>query len=165
MSLAGGKKGAKNMARAAVKTKTVTEEALPSGVKLVDKSETPLDEGSIRLLIEGWEIKRQMDELKARLDAINGRLIEAHGTGCALVVSGLCRASLVERESVRIEDAERLKGVLGFRFTDLVRTEVIYKPEQKLIEMAVNADEPLAPSIRQCLTVGKSHSVTWRAEK
>lgn len=150
------------MAKQAVK---VAKAGLPAGVKIADGQEVVLDAASIRKVMEGWELKRQLEALKARLDEINAELIAAHGTGCALVVTGICRASLAARESVKIADAERLQSVLGFRFTDLVKTEISYKPEQKLIEMACDGDEPLQPAIGACLTVGASQSVTWRAEK
>jgi hypothetical protein len=152
--------------KAALKSDVVAAvETLPAGVKLVDGEQQPLDAASIRLVMKGWEVKKQLDSLKEALDEINAQLIEAHGTGCALVVTGICRASLAARESVKIVDAERLKAVLGFRFTDLVKTEVSYKPEAKLIEMACDGDEPLQPAIGACLSIGKSESVTWRAEK
>jgi hypothetical protein len=154
------------MARKAVSSDGVAAvETLPAGVKIVDGGQTPLDAASIRLVMKGWEVKKQLDSLKKQLDEINGQLIEAHGAGCALLVTGICRASLAARESVKIVDAERLKAVLGFRFTDLVKTEVSYKPEEKLIEMACDGDEPLQPAIGACLSIAKSESVTWRAEK
>jgi hypothetical protein len=152
--------------KAALKSDVVAAvETLPAGVKLVDGEQQPLDAASIRLVMKGWEVKKQADALKEALDEINAQLIEAHGTGCALVVTGICRASLAARESVKIVDAERLKAVLGFRFTDFVKTEVSYKPEAKLIEMACDGDEPLQPAIGACLSIGKSESVTWRAER
>jgi len=154
------------MARKAVKSDGVAAaETLPAGVKIVDGEQTPLDASSIHLVMKGWEVKKQLDSLKEALDEINQQLIAAHGVGCALVVTGICRASLAERETVKINDAERLKAVLGFRFTDLVKTEVSYKPEAKLIEMACDGDEPLQPAIGACITIGKSESVTWRAER
>lgn len=146
-------------------TAAVAKAGLPAGVKAVGKDEMPLDAASIRLVMQGWEVKKRIDDLKSELDGINARLIEAHGTGCALSVTGVCRASLAEREAVKISDAERLKAVLGDRFTDLVKTDVAYKPEAKLIEMACDGDEPLQPAIGACLTVSASKSVTWRAEK
>jgi hypothetical protein len=141
--------------------------ALPVGEKIErDGGEvTPLDAATIRLVMQGWALKKQLDELDAQLKAIHAQLIEAHGVGASLIVRGLCRASIAEREAVRIKDAERLKAVLGERFTDLVKVEVAYKPEQRLIDMACAGDEPLQPVIGACLTFGKSTSVTWRAEK
>ncbi len=145
---------------------TVANDGLPSGVKIVGgKEEMALDAASIRLVLQGWDVKKKIDALKDDLDGINSKLIEAHGTGSSLVVTGVCRASLSEREVVKISDADKLRAVLGGRFDDLVRTEVIYKPEARLIEMAADGDEALSPSLRACLAVGKSSSVTWRAEK
>lgn len=148
-------------------TASVAKAGLPAGEKVLrDGGEIlPLDAASIRLAMRGWGLRKRIDELDAELRAINAQLIEAHGVGASLIVHGVCRASIAEREAVRIKDAERLKAVLGERFGDLVKTEIAYKPEARLVEMAADGDEPLAPSIRGCLTVGKSAAVTWRAEK
>lgn len=158
-------KAALKKVETAVETAVEAKAALPAGVKIVDCGESPLDAASVKLLIDGWAVKKQIDELEKRLNEINAMLIEAHGTGCALIATGVCRASLAEREAVTISDVERLRAVLGFRFSDLVKTEVKYKPEAKLIEMACDGDEPLQPAIGACLKVGRSSSVTWRAEK
>lgn len=139
---------------------------LPSGVKIIDgDEEVTLDAASIRKVLEGWEVKRILDDAKARLDAINAELIGTHGTGVALVVTGICRVSLAARQSVKIADAARLKQVLGGRYHDLVAETVSYKPEQKLIDMACDGDEPLQPAIAACLSIGQSETVTWRAER
>lgn len=149
------------------KTNVVKQAGLPAGEKIErDGGEaTPLSGADIRLIMKGWEIKKRIEELEAQLKDVQSRLIAAHGAGASLIVRGVCRASIAERESVRISDAERLQGVLGSDFGTLVRTEVAYKPEPRLVEMAADGDHPLAPSIRACLTVSKSTSVTWRAEK
>lgn len=154
------------VAKKAQETAAMDKAGLPPGVKIAGgKDETPLDAASIRLVMQGWEAKKRIDDLKAELDGINARLIEAHGTGCALVVSGVCRASLTERQTVKVTDPERLETVLGGRFIDLVRESVSYQAEPKLIEMATDADDPLQPSVAACLTVSTSTSVAWRAEK
>lgn len=153
------------MSNAVQKKEKVAKAGLPAGVRIVDGHEMPLDAATIRKVLEGWEVKKCMEDAKARLDAINAELVEAHGTGCALVVTGICRASLAERETLKISDAERLKAVLKERFDDLVKAEVTYKPEQRLIEMACDGDEPLQPAIGACLKISKSQAVTWRAEK
>lgn len=139
---------------------------LPAGVKIVDgKEEVALDAATIRKVMEGWEVKRIIDDAKARLDAINAELIEAHGTGCALVVTGICRASLTSRQTVKVRDPERLEAVLGARFLDLVRESVSYQAEPRLVEMACDGDDPLQPAIAACLSVSDGTSVTWRAER
>ncbi|TCS70699.1 hypothetical protein EDC61_11426 [Sulfuritortus calidifontis] len=158
------------MAKVATKeqdTAKMAKAGLPAGEKLLrDGGEiVPLAAADIRLVMQGWDIKKRIDELDAQLKAIHAQLIEAHGAGASLIVHGVCRASIAEREAVKIKDAERLRAVLGERFADLVKTEIAYKPEARLIEMACDGDEPLKPAIGACLTVGKSAAVTWRAEK
>lgn len=144
----------------------VAKAGLPAGVKVIGgKEEVALDAASIRKVMEGWEVKRIIDDAKARLDAINAELIAAHGTGCALVVTGLCRASIAARQTVKVTDPARLEAVLGGRYPDLVRESVSYQAEPKLIEMAMDADDPLQPAIAACLTIGDGQSVSWRAEK
>jgi len=103
-------------------------EKMSSGVKIIDGAQMPLDEASVRMVMEGWSIKRRMEDDKSRLDAINASLMAAHGTGCSLVVSGVCRASLAERRTLKISDYERLGSVLGERLTDLVHEKVIGHP-------------------------------------
>jgi hypothetical protein len=143
----------------------VSKAGLPAGVKIVDGEEIPLDAATIRKVMEGWELKKLIDDAKARLDAINAKLIEAHGTGCALVVTGICRASLAARQTVKIVDPERLEAVLGGLYPDLVKEKVSYQAQDKLVEMACDGDEPLAPAIAACLAISQSESVTWRAER
>lgn len=156
--------GVKEMEMA--KEAKVAKAGLPAGVKIIDgKEEVALDAKTIRLVMEGWEVKRIIDEAKQRLEAINAALIEAHGTGCALVVTGICRASLASRQTIKVTDPDRLEDVLGARMLDLVDTRVIYTASDKLVEMATNADDPLQPAIAACLTISDGQSVTWRAEK
>jgi len=161
-ALAGAEQQEIEMAKA-----RATKAGLPAGEKVMrDSGEiVQLSASDIRLVMQGWELKKRIDELDAQLKEINAQIIAAHGAGASLIVHGVCRASIAEREAVRIKDAERLKAVLGDRFSDLVKTEVAYKPEQKLLEMACDGDEPLQPAIGVCLTINKSISITWRAEK
>jgi hypothetical protein len=139
---------------------------MPRGEKIGNDGEiVALSAEDVRLLSQGWDIKMQIGNLEKALAEINASLIKAHGAGVSLIVPGVCRASIAEREGVKIKDAERLKAILGGRFGDLVKTVVDYKPEQRLVEMACDGDEPLQPAIGACLTVSKGTSVTWRAEK
>lgn len=146
-------------------SRKLTRAGLPAGMKIVADVEIGLEPKEIRLIMEGWEVKRLIDDAKARLDAINARLLEAHGPGCALVVTGLCRASLAERQTVKVSGHERLEKVLGARYADLVAERVNYTAEPRLIELATDGDDPLQPAIAACLTIGGGQTVTWRAEK
>jgi hypothetical protein len=119
----------------------------------------------VRLAMQGWEIQKQMAALEEALKPIKADLQDALQAGSSLVVKGVCRVVVSEAERVSIGDADRLAGVLGDRFADLVKTESVYKPEPRLVEMACDGDEPLSPAIRACLKVGKSTSVKFLAEK
>ncbi len=142
----------------------------PSGI-LQDASghQTTLRAPMVRRVMEGWAIRREIEALEERLKDLQSKLkgdFQSEGGSISLIVPGVCRLIIAQRESVRIADAERLQAVLGAgTFQSLVRAEVAYKPEPRLIEMSADADEPLAPAIRACLSIGASTACTWRAEK
>lgn len=118
----------------------------------------------IRLGMKGWEIQKQIAALEEALKPIKAGLADAL-VGNSMVIKGVCRVVVSESERVSIGDAHKLAAVLGDRFDDLVKTEAVFKPEPKLVDMAGDADEPLQASIRACLKVGKSTSVKFLAEK
>lgn len=124
----------------------------------------PLDADTAALLAEGWRLKQEIAAAEQRLRAINDALIARHGVGAVLVLAGVCRATTAARQTVTVEDAERLRALLGERFGDLVAEETRYRPEARLVEMALSADEPLAPALRAALSLRDTQSVTWRAE-
>jgi hypothetical protein len=150
------------MAKAKLKEEvTVAAEIIQRDTGEVSAAEPSL----IRLAMQGWEIQKQMAALEEALKPIKAGLQEALSTGSSLVVKGVCRVVVSEAERVSIGDADKLAAVLGERFGDLVKTEAVYKPEPRLVEMASDGDEPLSPAIRACLKVGKSTSVKFLAEK
>ena len=135
------------------------------GIKIVGDESAPLDDDSVQLLACGWALRMEIETMKDELDAINEALLEAHGPGCSLIIPATCRASLAERRVPKVVSAEKLRTILGSRFGDLVREEVSYKAESKLLAMAADGDEPLAPALRECISYAVSQSVTWRAEQ
>lgn len=153
--------------QAAVKKDAAATVGQPSGYAIErDGGETrPLDAATVRALLEGWRVKREIEALEGTLKEINARLIEGFGDGMTLVVPHVVRATVTRRATLKVADPERLKSVLGGRFDDLVRESTSYKPEERLVEMVSDGDDPLVPSIRACLAVAESTSVTWRAEK
>lgn len=117
------------------------------------------------LLAAGWAIKTQLADLEARLDQINKELLKELGTGQAVTIPGLARATLVERLQVKITDPQALQAALGDRYPDLVRERISYAAEPRLLELATAGDEPLRTMIQAALSVTSSTSVIWRAEK
>jgi hypothetical protein len=124
------------------------------------------DEGLLALAAEGWAIKGQIDDLKARLDGITDALQNSLGAGAALVVDGQCRVALAERLTYALKDVERCKGLLGGRFDDLVAASVTYTLTDKLKELVQEAEHPLVKSgLDQCIAIKRSMSVTFRPVK
>lgn len=126
---------------------------------------TAADPALIRLAMQGWDIQRKIAALEEELGAIKTGLMAQMPAGNSLVVKGVCRVVVSEAQRLSITDPAKLDAVLGARFEDLVKRETVFKPEPKLVEMASDADEPLAPAIRACLKVGKTVSVKFAAEK
>lgn len=113
----------------------------------------------------GWSMKERIAQIEREIERINGDILAAFAPGDVLIVPGVCRVSVANRQTIKIIDAERLEEVVGTgRFIDLVREEVSYKAEPKLVDMACDADEPLSASIRECLAIKTSVIATWRAE-
>lgn len=136
----------------------------PAGVKVLGNETVPLDKPSMRLVMQGWQAKLEAEVAKARLEEINHKLIEAHGYGCKLRVTGIASATLSARSAVRVSDEARLREVLGERWDDLVIETVSCRPRDALVELSVDGDDPLAPAVRECLVVANSESVTWRSD-
>jgi hypothetical protein len=150
------------MAKATVKSKAEDYQ----GIKIHGLGREILDAETVRKVVEAWRIKCQIEDLKEKLEAIQLELIAQHGSGVSLVIPGVCRAILLARQTVKITDPKRLEQVLGAaRYLCLVREKVTYHPEDRLVEMAQDPSEPLAPAISACLSISQSNVVTWRAER
>lgn len=126
--------------------------------------EAALAKAVVEKLVMAWGMKERMAQIEREIEKINAEIARDFSPGDVLIVPGLCRATVAKRQTVKIDDPARLEAVLGGRYLDLVREETAYKAEGKLVEMAADADEPLAPSIRACLSIRESVTVTWRAD-
>ncbi|MDD3938021.1 hypothetical protein [Rhodoferax sp.] len=125
----------------------------------------PLERSTLKLMLKGWDIKKKIDALEAELKGINAHFIDGYGAPTSLIMPGVCRVAVAERESVKIVDEAKLQALLGERFKDLVKASTKYAPTEQLQEIASSADDPLAKPLRKLLSVAKSETVTWRAEK
>lgn len=138
---------------------------LPDAVVIEDNAESPAGRELVRAVLAAWEAKIAADDAKKIYDAAAQALIDLLDSPCAVVIPGVCRASYSVRQTVKIDDAERLAAVLGERYDDLVAESVGYKAEPKLIDMSCDGDEPLQPAIAACLKVSESETLMLRAEK
>lgn len=120
-------------------------------------------ESLARIVLEGWDVKRQIDILNDRLDGLNARIETAIETGQAVMLEHTCRATRVSREEIEIEKPEQVLAVLGEqRFADLVDEKTTYKLTPKLKHLLEN-DKELAEALENALTVSKSTNIQYRA--
>lgn len=151
------------MARKAQRIAQSTEEHL-SGKVRIGEVERPLTRREAEAVAQCWSIRRQIAEAERALAEAEAPLWRMFGAGASVLLEGVCRLSLSERQTVTIADAAALRELLGARFPDLVREEVVWKPEPRLIALAADADAPEAPALRRALVVRTTPVTTWRAE-
>ena len=166
--LAGGADVEKVMAKSAVKKVAEAEVAANPAAWLEVRGGVERAEAApalVRLAIDAWALARRIDELEAELAERKAELAKAIGTGRSLVVPGVCRVSVAATSSVTVTDVDKLRALLGERFADLVISSVSYKPTDKLIEMSVDGDDPMAPAYGALLRVRSGTTVRITAEK
>lgn len=139
--------------------------ALPACTLTRDGHSLALDAHTSALIRSAWETRQTMDDAKQVLDALNVRLLESYGPGCVLEIPGHVKLTLTERETVAITDLAQMRAVLGGRFEDLVESREEYKLSDKLKAMLADGDHPLSESLRACVAVKRSFSITYRPVK
>ena len=117
----------------------------------------------VALAVNGWNLKLRIEALQAELKAINSRLEETIGAGAKLRVEGVCTVNVSDRQTITLTDAWLCQQVLGGRFTDLIYERTEYTLTDKLKELMLDADHPLSESLRSCIQIKDSVSVTFRA--
>lgn len=149
------------------KTNVVAKLPKPSGylAQQGSKERPELPGKTLKLLLQGWELRKRIEALEGELAGINGRLRGDYAHGSTLVMPGVCLVSVSERETVKIDDEARLRELLGERFGDLVRQRITLAPTERLLEIAADADDPTSTALRQLLSVSSSTVVTWRPAK
>lgn len=141
-----------------VRKSMAKEPEIPCTVK-IGKTEKTGDIRLSKLVLDGYELKRQADAIQERLRAVNAQIAELASdlymddTGTLHVIVRDCDCSVTLRDVINIIDDKRLRDVLGQRWHDLVREKVTYIPEHKLVEIALDADNPINDDIRGCLNV------------
>lgn len=88
------------------------------------------------LVTEGVLSDDTVKALNKRQKEIKGTLIEAFGAEVVLCVPGVGSAAIEARETISIEDADKLQKVLGDKFDELVTKAETFKPTAELKELA-----------------------------
>lgn len=136
---------------------------LPPGLLECDGQAIHASPELVTLAVDGWNLKLRIEALQAELKAINSRLEETIGAGAKLRVEGVCTVNVSGRQIITLTDVGIARQVLGGRFTDLVDERTEYTLTDKLKELVLDADHPLSESLRGCIQVKDSVSVTFRA--
>jgi len=117
----------------------------------------------VELAMNGWDLKLRIEALQAQLKGINEELQETTGAGAKLWIESICTVNVTGRQIITLTNVELAKQVLGGRFTDLVNEHTEYTLTDKLKELVLDADHPLSESLRSCIQIKDSVSVTFRA--
>lgn len=134
-------------------------------VEIEGQSVREADDTLVRAVLGAWEIKGRIEGMKEEYEAACGK-IKAHlSEPATVVVEGVCRAIYARARRVTVADAEMLKSVLGARYHDLVHTEEKVSVTERLLELSLDADDPLGRAIRPALKISTGESVTLKAER
>ncbi len=144
-------------------------DAMPVATIKMGRKTLPASSSVTVAVLKGKRIKEQMDALKAKLEEVNAVILKEvpqwmDGVGTLHILIDDVDCTVTLRDAVTISDVDSLQDTLGDRFKDLVKAKVSYSPEPALIEMAVDADEPLQGDIAACLRVQEAKAtVSYKA--
>lgn len=137
---------------------------LPHGM-IVNKATgeaAPASARVVELVLEGLEKDQAIKPLTQRLNAIKTELKTLVPPNSVVTLDELAEVPITLRQQVVIVDEARLKAALGKRFVDLVNIHVEYQPTEKLLALASDADHPLAETLRACLEVKETLSISFK---
>lgn len=149
--------------KAETEAKVKADPKLPTGLLECDAHAIHASSDLVALAMDGWSLKLRIDALQAELKAINSKLEDAIGAGAKLRIEGICTVNVTGRQIITLTNVELAKQVLGGRFTDLIYERTEYTLTDKLKELVLDADHPLSESLRSCIQIKDSVSVTFRA--
>lgn len=136
-------------------------EAAPAiNYQMIDeKGDTyPVDDDVAAIIHEAfWRITHDQ-ELKDFISAANKEITKRHGSDID-IIGNLGNIYISKIKGAYINNVERLKVVLGKSFATLVKDEEI--ATQDLIAIACDADNPLSPEVRGCITIKDIVNISW----
>ncbi|AQW80774.1 hypothetical protein [Campylobacter pinnipediorum] len=123
----------------------------------IGKKETNLTDKKLGRSIEDFcELKAQIDVLNEKLKdtkeyiafRANELLSDSDANTISLIVDNDNGVKVSLGQDIVIKDDELLRELLGDKFDMLVKTEVVYKPERKLKELALEDN-----GLKECLSI------------
>jgi hypothetical protein len=116
-----------------------------------------------RMVEEGFlnlELTRALEKAQKSL---NEALTKALGMGTMARILGLGTVILRQETNVYINNIVRLDVVLQERYPNMEERLIFANDSDELVDLACDADDPLAPRVRECLTITYSHTLVWQA--
>lgn len=121
----------------------------------------PVEMGIAEIIHEGFRRIIENGDISDFIKAAN--IVIVHNCGTNIDITGnLGDIHVTEMKGAYINNLERLKVVLGENFKTLVIDEEI--ATNGLIDIACDADDPLSPEVRGCITIKKIFNVHWRVK-
>lgn len=119
----------------------------------------PIDPEISEIIHEGFcRISGMNDDTRDFIKAVNKLIVDNLGSNID-IVGDLGIVKVDEIPGAYINNAERLKVVLGDDYQRLMIDDE--RAHDGLIELACDADNPLAPEVRGCITLHRIISVRW----
>lgn len=112
------------------------------------------------LALQALALKRQIHTLHAALAQVESALKDALHDG-ERVVTAAGTVLALETAAIHFTDMEAVRRALGFGFGRLVKTELVYRPDPALAELAADGNSGLGRALRAGLTLQRRQSLLY----
>ena len=137
---------------------------LPEGTLEHDGQAMHASPDLVALVMDGWDLKQQIEALQKQLKVITDKLQNSLGAGASLTIKEVCKMTVSGRQALSLTDVETCQQLLGGRFYDLIEERTEYTLTSKLKDIVLDPDHPLSAGLRGCIAIRDSMAVTFRAQ-
>jgi len=117
------------------------------------------------LVRNGWACYDLAKTFQRNQQEIEAELVKILGMNVMARIRGLCQVKARKHTEVVINNEARLFAVLRERFgADAPQLTDRYITTENLVQLACDGDDPIAPRVRECLTITKKYSLEWEDE-
>lgn len=117
-----------------------------------------------RLVRDGWANDSFSKTIEREQKSIQEELAKIMGLNIIARIKGLCQARIRRRLEVLVNNMPRLNTVLEDLYPDFEERVNFMRDSYLLAELACDADDPISPRVRECLTISYQYRVEWEEE-
>lgn len=117
-----------------------------------------------RLVRDGWANDSFSKTIEREQKNIQEELAKIMGLNVIARIKGLCQARIRRRLEVLVNNMPRLNTVLEDLYPDFEERVNFMRDPYLLAELACDADDPISPRVRECLTISYQYRVEWEEE-